>query len=388
MVALRVAITRLERLMSDRSVRSLVNLESNASAARTLNLLGVWRRHGEEDEYKAAPFFKSPALNRCIIVKHRLRAHERDLLFDGRQSATKVILPIDPTDLKMGARSFFVGQRGYEDFLDELARMMGGADDYDDRLLQMLDDLPSLDPFLMREKMKKSGFAPARCYFDLTDADTARMFSFVRRELMPLIGISFDSLDARLNEKTSKLASKILDNASDAELEPLRQGMGMNKPEFEEGVFCWKGFIYYKWTLSDLLPKVRPVAGEIANIKPEGPTSDDERTYILTARAGLATAIARACETVRTTLKVYDDAYADLTRNGQPQTFREFLLKAPSLFYELGERLGAVHHIISFWRYRFPEGARMRISSEELSDLLADFETSLSFDSSGGSMAA
>jgi hypothetical protein len=76
-------------------------------------------------------------------------------------------------------------------------------------------------------------------------------------------------------------------------------------------------------------------------------------------------------------LKIYDDAYADLTRNGHPQAFREFLLKAPLLFNELGERLGAIQHIISFWKFRFPQGARTRIEGEELSDILLDFEFSL-----------
>ncbi len=53
------------------------------------------------------------------------------------------------------------------------------------------------------------------------------------------------------------------------------------------------------------------------------------------------------------------------------------------MFHELGERLGSIHHIVSFWRYRFPEGARMKVASEELFDLFADFEPSLSFDQAG-----
>ena len=56
--------------------------------------------------------------------------------------------------------------------MDAAAVGVGGRDD---RMLQVLDGLPSLDPFLMRERLKKEGFAPARCYFDLTDADMVRM---------------------------------------------------------------------------------------------------------------------------------------------------------------------------------------------------------------------
>jgi hypothetical protein len=49
------------------------------------------------------------------------------------------------------------------------------------------------------------------------------------------------------------------------------------------------------------------------------------------------------------------------------------------MFYNLGEQLGAVQHIISFWRYRFPEGDRRLVSHDELMDMLLDFEDSLTF---------
>ena len=367
---------------ADRTVRSLLHLEANASTTRTLNLISVWKKHAEEEAYRAKPFFNSPTLNRSIIVKHRLRPNEHEAFIDGRSGATKVILPLDITDLRSGARSFFIGQKGYHDVLDEIFGATEGSSQRDEDLLELVDTLPSLDPFLMRERLKKGGFNPARCYFDITDADTDRMFDFVRREVTPLIGMSFNDVDVRLHEKTSKLATMILANSADAELDPLRMGMGMDRASFDEGVFCWKGFIYYKWSLIDLLPKVKPVSAEIAAVRPTGPVTDDERTFIVASRARLARAIAQACETVRLTLKVYDDAYNDLTRNGQPQAFREFLIKAPGMFHELGERLGAVQHIISFWRFRFPAGSRQRITADELYDLLADFEYSLSFEPS------
>ena len=156
----------------------------------------------------------------------------------------------------------------------------------------------------------------------------------------------------------------------------------MNEAEFEEGVFCWKGFIYYKWTLTSLLPRVGQILNEIKQLKQTGQATTDEKIYIGATRDRLVKSIQRTCESVRASIKVYDDAYADLTRNGRPLAFREFLLRAPELFYELGERLGAVQHVTSFWRYRFPVGARVKLTAEEVCDLLADFESSLSFEKS------
>ena len=340
----------------------------------------VWRRHGEDEAYRQHPFFRNPVLNRCFVVKHRLRPNERDLFTDGRANATKIILPIDISDLRSGARSFFVGQRGYLDVVEDLFGSLTPTNQVDVDMLDQLDALPSLDPFLMRERLKRAGFTPARCYFDITDADMHKMFEFVKKEIMALIGMSFEGADSAINEMTSKLAQKILADAADDEMEPLRKGMGLEKAAFDEGVFCWKGFIYYKWVMSELAPHVRPVLQEIMAIKPAGPVDGEDRATIAACKTRLTKGISAACDTVRSTLKVYDDAYTDLTKNGQPKTFRDFLMMAPALFYELGERLAAVQHVVSFWRFRFPPGSRARPTAEELADILVDFEASLAFE--------
>jgi len=365
---------------SEPRFRSLANLPANASTARTLNLIAVWEKCGDLPEYKTQPFFRTSVLNRSIVVKHRLRANERDAFGDARSSATKIILPIDITNLRAGARSFFIGQKNYRDVLTEVFSHTDGRNRYDEDLMTALDTLPSLDPFLMRERLKKADFRPARCYFDSTSADTGRMFQFVRKEVAPLIGMSCDDAIGSMGDMSAKLATKIMANDGAEELEPLRMGMGMDRATFDEGVFCWKGFLYYKWTLLDLLPKIRPVTAEIESIRPTGRVPEDDQVFIGTVRERLIRSINSACRTVRLTLKVYDDAYADLTINGQPKAFREFLLNAPSLFYELGERLGAIQHIISFWRYRFPESSRPKVNVDELLDLLGDFEMSLNFE--------
>src|SRR5690606_15131499 len=76
------------------------------------------------------------------------------------------------------------------------------------------------------------------------------------------------------------------------------------------------------------------------------------------------------------TLRYYDDAYAGLTREGNPVAFRDFLLEAPAMFTRLGDQLGAVQHIVSFWRFRFNPKAPP-VGVDELIDIFMDFETGL-----------
>lgn len=362
---------------SDRSVRSLVQLEASASTSRSLNLVAVWKRHGSDAEYWGSPFFRNPVLNRCMVIKHRLRWHEGDGLPTPRTTATKVVLPLDISDLRLGAQSFFVGERGSERFMDGLWRRPTERD-LDLALLQQLDNLPSFDPFLMRERLAMAGYRPSRCYFELSPADAARMMDFVRGEVEPLVGISFAAGSA-LNGKISKLANKIMANAGDAELDPLRESMGMDRPTFEEGIFCWKGFIYYKWSLAQMRAEVAPVLTEISQVRPRGWTNE-HIVAINLLRAKLIRGVNLASDKVRGSLDIYEAAYAELTRLGRPTAFRDFLLEAPRLFQELGERLGALQHMVSFWRFRFPPGRSVALAAEDMIDLLADFQLSLGID--------
>lgn len=359
-----------------RALRNLANLRASASSWRTLNLVSVWELSGETEAYASAPLFRHPKLNKSIVVKHRIREDETDLFNDGRRTGTKIILPINICDLRSGGRSFIVGQRGYEGVLEELG-LRSETSRGDRNVLATLDGLPSLDPFLLRECLRMAGVKPANCYFDISEADVARMLEFTRREIAPLIGISFREVDQSISDKVAKLARKLLSNAGDSELEPLRLGMGMDRAAFEEGIFSWKGFIYYKWCLLDLVPKIKPVADEIAAVRPMRPVTHDESAYIIEARERISKAMLAACRSIRESIKVYEDAYAALTQRGQPTAFRDFLIGAPRLFQDLGERLGAVQHIVSFWRFRVPPGAKVRIQADELVDLLSEFERSL-----------
>ena len=68
-----------------------------------LNLLRVWEENGDSapdgavrnPDWAARPIFRTAALNRALVIKHRLRRNEFDLFTGRRQVATKVVVPIE-----------------------------------------------------------------------------------------------------------------------------------------------------------------------------------------------------------------------------------------------------------------------------------------------------
>lgn len=360
---------------SARTVRQLSALELSGSTSRVLNLCAVHKRDGGDPDYAAHPFFASPVLNTSIIVKHKIRPDER-YLFDGAPtSATKVIVPFHVAELGLGARALFIGQRNWEMLLRELCR---DVTEYarDRKLLELIDALPSLDPFLLREHFKTHGVTIASCYFAISPADRALMEGYVSREIAKLIELAYRGREGSGSE-TAKLVQILLSTQIDERLEPLRITLNLEGDAYREGVFSWKGFLYYKWMLEDLWPKLAAVVTELQRIRIGGLGDPELTIYMGGALRRLQHAIAAHRAEVLEALALYDRAFLELTASGRAAPFRDFLIKAPSMFSMLGERIGAISHIASFWRYRFPDGADHGIPAHELAEIVQDFEASL-----------
>jgi hypothetical protein len=360
-------------LMSDRAVRSLEFLEKSASTARVLNLFQIFKVHGHTAAWREQPLFQSPGLNQALLIKHRLRRNETDLFRGQRRVATKIVVPIDSRDLKAGGRYLFFEQTDYAAVLKEVFGVT--ADHPDFRTLQLIDRLPSLDPFLLREQLSRAGIDPAPCYFAISEGDMQKMLSFVQNEIEPLVQLSFGGTKAS-PASINRMAKKILSNAPGDRMEGLGEVLRLSPDQYEEGIFCWKGFLYFKWTLGSMADDVGSVMSKVASIKPVGSMDSDAREYLARGREVVCEQIKRTQAETRQTMMIYDQAYAGLTRNGDPLIFRDFLLRAPALFARLGEQLGTIQHVISFWNFRFcPKSPAPSVS--ELIDIFMDFETSL-----------
>jgi len=118
------------------------------------------------------------------------------------------------------------------------------------------------------------------------------------------------------------------------------------------------------------------VIAALRQVKPLGRASGQQHAELDRAREVVRRRILMTCDGAAGMMRVYDDAFRELTQEGRPTAFREFLRDSPMLFSRLGERLGALQHIVSFWNYRV-HPSKPAPTVEELIDLLADFETSL-----------
>ena len=201
------------------------------------------------------------------------------------------------------------------------------------------------------------------------------MQRFVASEVSRLVMLAYGGLGGQGN--IAKLVDLLLSGQDDTRLEPLRLTLGLEGENFREGIFSWKGFLYYKWVLNSLWPELRQVIAGLSQIKVVGTKDFDMLSLVNDVGVRVNKAIHAQIRKVRATLEVYDDAFAELTQQGNPMAFRDFLLKSLEMFLSLGERTGMVSHIASFWRYRFPKDRELRVELDELLDILQDFHHGL-----------
>lgn len=367
-------------MATDRSIRMLCAL-GGASSSRVLNLCSLAPAQVDNASYHKAPFFESAVLNTAIILKHSVRENEQECFSSKRSLSTKVIVPFNTKDLSMGGRSVFVGQKNFRQAIEEFSNSQDSCKlERDMRVLELIDGLPSLDPFLVREHLDRNGFKPDISYFGLNSADQQRMVDYSSSEVQKLTQMATGTAGNGHDASTQRMTKALLSNEVNELLEPLRATLQLDHSQFSDGIYSWRGFLYYKWGLEELWPRLIAVLRSMKGLKPSGKLSGEESRYLKDITNSIILGVKASNKNVRKTIAIYDDAFAGLIERKNPKQFREFLLTAPALFLELGEKMGVMSHIVSFWQFRFSLGRAKTPDAEDLMAIFQDFAQSLGLD--------
>jgi hypothetical protein len=361
-------------------VRSLELLHKHGSTSRVLNLLRVYENNSALSSYNENPIFLSPKLNRALLVKHSLRRDETYLFPSHKSVATKIIFPLVNNSLAFGGQFVFVGQNNFRKILYDA---LGGETEetrQDAIILEQIDKIPSLDPFLLREHLRRHGNYADDCYFDIAPIDLAEIRAFAAIEVKRLVQMAFNSDDGKNNNETdlvNRMVGFILSNEADDHLMPMRIALGLQGSEFKEGVFAWRGFLYFKWQLQQALGQANKIVSQIDNVQIVNCTNFETKRNIKKLSDNLKVDIVKIIKICLKTVDLYDKAFTDLVDKAKAGAFREFLLSGPKLFLELGTMMGGINHILSFWKYRFGRMSMLQIEANDYEALLIDFKNCL-----------
>jgi len=362
-----------ENIMANEQIRSLASLDNVISSSRVLNLNKIYKMQRNSAEYTSKPLFSNNLLNRSILLKHRLRENERNQFADGRSVATKILFPIETMELKLGAQYLFVGQRDFEDRLCEILQEKSFDLGGDVVTLQLLDSIPSLDSYLLREFLERGGIRPADCYLENGIADRKPIQQFILNEISALAQMSF-GLD-EYGAKAPALIEELLSPKAAEVTDELRQTLQMEKPAYRQGLFFWKAILFYKWQIQKIIPVAEKVFREIRRIKPVGLIGKSDRLMIESLRNKIAYKFSLIFSEAHEILSIYNQSYEELINTGNVMGFKEFLISSSQIFTQLGESYNDVSHIVNFWRYRPKKGHSVAVTLEVLASMLEELDS-------------
>jgi hypothetical protein len=357
-------------------VQSLKHVTARASSARVLDLHSLAKECVDDAEHRDRPLFSHPVLNRTIIVKHHPRSGEIESEIGGdRAVVTKIIFPFDPEDLDLGGQFLLTGDA---ELADKLKRFLDyreeGDLERDMALLGVIDRLPTLDPFLLREALALQRVDVAPCYFRLSATDRSEMRDFVAHQVETLIGLCFSTVS---EAQAKKLSDLILSGGDDPELDPLREALRMTPDAFAEAMFCWKAVLYYRWRTRGLGPELKATLKSITGVQLSRFDPHSAR-FVRTALERLTSHI-RECERrIAERFRHYDQVFEALTAQRTPEPFQRFLTQGPVVFADTGGSMGRLEQIVSYWAYQFPGGRTRDLSPDAIFDGLRNLLVALS----------
>jgi len=104
----------------------------------------------------------------------------------------------------------------------------------------------------------------------------------------------------------------------------------------------------------------------------------DGLRFVISAKTLLEGTIAKTWREIVQRLHLYDRAYEGLTHEQNPEGFRSFLTSGSTLFIELGDRIGRLEQLVSFWEFRLSQHHTGGMSPDEVMDAMRDLLQGLS----------
>ncbi|MBR9825225.1 MAG: hypothetical protein GYB36_05395 [Alphaproteobacteria bacterium] len=354
-------------------------LTKGGATTRVLDLHSIALKHGHTDAYADQPFFNHPRLNKCFVIKHTVRAHERPYVMSSQPVVTKILIPLASQDLALGGHAVFVEEVA---FADKIRAQFTHADephltDLDLIRLRELAALPSFDPFLLKERFRTNARPIADCYFEISQDEVDQMIDSVAEQIIAVVSLAFQAKRNRRNdERALDFARQLLSSEDAGRLDALRLSLEMTSVEFERGIFGWKGILYYRWCMGELFRGLKNFLAGIREISVIG-TTQTERAELERMRRMIIAETRQRWVSLSKIMEEYETVFSRFCKGEDARGFQNFLLKAPGLFYDIGSDISIVNHVPGYWRFWMKTNTKGYLHAREALPLFTSFVTSV-----------
>ncbi|HAX91717.1 MAG TPA: hypothetical protein DCY07_05865, partial [Rhodospirillaceae bacterium] len=204
-------------------------------------------RRVHADNPDAPYFFRNKALNKIVLIKDAVPESDRS---PGMASVgTKLYFPFNQDNIYEGGRTIFFHGKGVEGAIRDYCGEGAVTPELlaqDMRIIGILNKLPSLDPFLMKDVFLREKIDIDQAYFEVSEDAWHEIEQFMLQKFEPLIMAAFPEAKSS-DDKARQLIDKIWEARDLEALMPLVDGFRLPKEKALEIFSSWKGIVYYSY---------------------------------------------------------------------------------------------------------------------------------------------
>ncbi|MBI1777617.1 MAG: hypothetical protein HYR63_19940 [Proteobacteria bacterium] len=349
----------------------------------TMEMSEPGANEGEALKSPADPtlFFQTKDLNHSYIIKEARDAREQDSVGAGIPAplTTRIYFPFDANRPQAGGQSISLSVDTVQ-LLRELKEHVGLVDDLknsatanDLKMLNALKSLPSLDPFLLKDKLIRDDLKVNERYLYIDDDEWEKIKSYVNSKFTELANFVYEREADK--SKPAKLMEALWDMKDKKALENLGGALGLPPGESAELFYSWKGVIYYEHSFELLKANITQFSDWIVNGSiPTGPISKTDREACDKMRNQLKACLRQSLSFTLNFMKKYNLAYDNLFKlKKTAEGFVGFLKNAPNHFNVVGTNISTVNHCMSIWDRSTGIYRGRRVPTEDLLNLFGMF---------------
>lgn len=244
------------------------------------------------------------------------------------------------------------GQKSFEDILIKYTGSNVGNEfiTRDLQFVSLLNSIPSFDPFLISERAEIDGIVLPKGIVDVSAFDLLQFKRSTSESLSQITSLIMQG-DASV-AATHRFAAAFLSGGDDERLSPLRAALRMDRAEFREAIYAWKGFLFYRWKMRSAQDAFDDIVGMVKQIKPA--FVDPNTEYIIRQKCRHVIKSANtSLNQVKRELNNYNSIIDRFIESRNPILLINFLKKSKTLFLSLGEHSGILSHAHDHMKFAF-----------------------------------
>ncbi|MDF1791782.1 MAG: hypothetical protein P1U88_07730 [Thalassobaculaceae bacterium] len=300
------------------------------------------------------PMFRTEALNDCVVSKEVVPDTLKHI-YKPHQLATKIYFPYaEDANAEatggIGGKAVYVNEVNFDRKLE--MNFIGSQPEdvklHDIEILEVFDTLPSLDPFLIRDKFQISDIEVDEVYFEIPKEEWTFIKSRVVDKFRPLARIAFgDSVKGQDVERNTVRLVEVMWDAKDTKtLDPLTKALMIKTEDAGALYYSWKGIVYYEIKLHQIQTDFNEMIKRVKQFEADKSKKYYDGAVVVDwarARKRLMNLWEGAQSIMKTYQKVYDDFFV---RGESPVSFRKFFETAEDLFWFLGTSISVIDSVI------------------------------------------